>query len=78
MVKGMKAIMATAGFALLAATAGCSAHASGPSPQELAMQRAEQAAVRAEAAATRAAASADSCDAAQAKCEAMFRKGTFK
>ena len=41
MVKGMKAALAWAGFAVLAATAGCSAHASGPSPQELAMQRAE-------------------------------------
>ena len=39
MVKVMKSAMLCAGFALMAATTGCSAQAAGPSPAEQAMQR---------------------------------------
>ena len=50
----------------------------GPSPEQLAAERAEQAASRAEAAATRAAQAADRADAAAAKAEAIFQKNIRK
>lgn len=61
------------GLALVGAlTAGCGP--SGPSPEELAADRAEQAASRAEAAATRASQAADRAEAAASKAEAIFQK----
>lgn len=57
---------------VVAAGAGCAKK--GPSPEELAAQRAEQAASRAEAAATRASQAADRAEAAADKAEAIFRK----
>ncbi len=50
----------------------------GPSPAELAAQRAEDAAARSEAGATRASQAADRAEAAAAKAEAIFRKGMYK
>jgi hypothetical protein len=46
----------------------------GPSPEELAAQRADQAAARAEAAATRASQAADRAEAAAAKADAIYQK----
>ncbi len=55
-------------------TAGAGCAKKGPSPEEMAAQRAEQAASRAEAAATRASQAADRAEAAADKAEAIFRK----
>ncbi|MBM4266703.1 MAG: hypothetical protein FJ144_08845 [Deltaproteobacteria bacterium] len=62
----------------LAASVGMGCAKKGPSPEELAAQRAEQAASRAEAAATRASQAADRAEAAAAKAEAIFQKGMRK
>ena len=59
---------------VLAASLGVGCAKKGPSPEELAAQRADQAAARAEAAATRASQAADRAEAAAAKAEAIFQK----
>lgn len=58
----------------LAASIGMGCASKGPSPEELAADRAEQAASRAEAAATRASQAADRAEAAASKAEAIFQK----
>jgi len=72
MTKRFQAGAVVASALLVAAlSAGCT---KGPSPAELAAQRAEEAASRAEAAATRASQAADRAEAAADKAEAIFRK----
>jgi hypothetical protein len=61
---------------MIVSVGGCAKK--GPSPEELAAQRAEQAASRAEAAATRASQAADRAEAAADKAEAIFRKNMRK
>jgi hypothetical protein len=62
--------------ALMLAGAACAKK--GPSPQELAAERAEDAAARAEAAEIRAGLAADRAEAAAAKAEAIFQKNMRK
>jgi len=68
-----QAARAALGLALVASMGmGCAKK--GPSPEEMAAERAEQAASRAEAAATRASQAADRAEAAASKAEAIFQK----
>ena len=69
---------ATAATLLMIVSVGAGCAKKGPSPEELAAQRAEQAASRAEAAATRASQAADRAEAAADKADAIFRKGMRK
>lgn len=72
MKKVSQGVAGAVGLALVAGISmGC---ATGPSPEELAADRAEQAASRAEAAATRASQAADRAEAAASKTEAIFQK----
>ncbi len=73
----MKKVNQVAGAALglaLVASLGMGCAKKGPSPEEMAAERAEQAASRAEAAATRASQAADRAEAAASKAEAIFQK----
>lgn len=73
MKRGNQVAAAVLGLALVGSFGmGCAKK--GPSPEELAAERAEQAASRAEAAATRASQAADRAEAAAAKTEAIFQK----